>query len=183
VLLTHASSHPDGRGRDEAHHERRWIVGFSEIKGNLWKLAEVFDVHAVCITTNGVVKNNGACVMGKGCAKEARDRFPDIDRQLGDAIAANGNVVQVVQEIPIRVVAFPVKHHWRDIASLQLIRQSCVGLMELIEKRGWTKVLLPRPGCGNGRLDWERQVKPILKEELDHRVAVITHADPDKGQA
>jgi hypothetical protein len=34
-------------------------------------------------------------------------------------------------------------------------------------------VLVPRPGCGNGQLDWE-DVKPILLDHFDDRFIVVT---------
>ena len=157
-------------------------MGFGELKGDLWELAKVFEAHAVVVTTNGAVRSDGACVMGRGCAKEAKDMFEGIDKRLGALIRENGNRVQIVQDLPTRVIAYPVKHHWEDDADLELIRRSAQQLMEIIKEKKWTKVLMPRPGCGNGRLDWETQVKPILEEELDSRVAVITHAPPFRGK-
>ena len=40
-----------------------------EIKGSLFN--EPCD--AFCITTNGFIKKDGTCVMGRGCAKQAAD--------------------------------------------------------------------------------------------------------------
>lgn len=38
----------------------------------------------------------------------------------------------------------------------------------------WRYILLPRPGCGNGSLNWERDVRPVLAPVLDDRFSVIT---------
>jgi len=34
--------------------------------------------------------------------------------------------------------------------------------------------VLPRPGCSNGGLDWETEVKPVISKILSDRVWVIT---------
>lgn len=37
------------------------------------------------VTTNGCVKSDGTCVMGRGVAQEARDRFDGIDKRPKNA--------------------------------------------------------------------------------------------------
>ena len=70
-----------------------------------------------------------------------------------------------------RIIAFPVKHHWAQKADLELIRKSAEQLVEISQY--CERVLIPRPGCGNGQLNWE-EVKPILEEILDDRFYVIS---------
>ena len=134
--------------------------------GNLW---DMYDKgFAIAITTNGFVKNNGECVMGRGCALEAKTRFPNIASELGALIKANGNCVQLIQD---RIYSFPVKHNWWEKAELDLIARSCKELTDLSEG----EVYIPRPGCGNGKLKWE-SVRPILGAELGERFSIITFA-------
>ena len=57
-------------------------------------------------------------------------------------------------------------------ADLSIIKKSAHQLMELINKFGWKKVLLPRPGCGAGGLSWN-VVNPVIKDILDDRVIAI----------
>lgn len=45
----------------------------------------------LCITTNGTLRKNGAAVMGKGCALEAKKRWPGIDDILGRLLLEKGN--------------------------------------------------------------------------------------------
>ena len=146
------------------------------IKGNLWTLP----AHIVCLTTNGFVKKDGSCVMGRGCAKEAKELWPGLDFYLGRLIIANGNHVQVLRDDPQRhVVSFPVKHNWWEEADLDLIEQSCQELQGVVNsyeedyniRRAF--VALPRPVCGNGKLEW-KDVKPICEKYLDDRFGVVT---------
>jgi len=149
---------------------------FREAKGNLWELP----ADARCITTNGAVRRDGAAVMGRGCAHEAKMKFGGIDIALGAHIKAKGNhcVALITHEIGWHLITFPVKHHWKDKADIKLIERSCQELMAMINVYDWKNVLLPRPGCGNGHLDWETEVKPVIAPLLDERVTVVTFDAP-----
>ncbi len=156
---------------------------------------------AICITTNGSTKMNGAAVMGRGCAKEAKERFKGIDHILGSSLRKNGNSVQVLMKSEnTAIVSFPVKpgdvrsHYqvnkcsiraegyyitpgWSMKADQRIIEHSAKELKELADKNNWQTVVLPRPGCGNGRFKWE-DVKPLLKD-LDDRFIVV-HKENDQ---
>ena len=152
-----------------------------EIVGNMFdsKLLEDIKPNAICITTNGFVKNNGRAVMGAGNAKYARDKFGDIDLWLGVLLNRNGNIVQHIYSFntdsgrKINVLAFPVKHHWQDKADIDLIKRSCEQLNNTIITSMYLRVILPRPGCENGKLNWQTEVKPIIEKHLDSRVYII----------
>ncbi|MFW6042645.1 MAG: hypothetical protein ACOC9C_03095, partial [Chloroflexota bacterium] len=45
------------------------------------------DADLFLITTNSTLKKNGALVMGRGIAQQARNRFPGLDLALGREIA------------------------------------------------------------------------------------------------
>lgn len=167
-----------------------------QLKGNL------FDLHcdALCITTNGFVKANGACVMGKGCAYQLTQYDPSVVFTLGKLIESNGNIVQIIDHYQIPVIAFPVKpvkavstkpqdavKHmrnkfnygdtipgWACTADIAIIIQSAHDLVKLTNQHGWKTVLIPRPGCGAGELDWD-DVYPILNEILDDRFYAVTY--------
>jgi hypothetical protein len=176
--------------------------------GDLWSYMGHADI--VCITTNGFIKTNGECVMGRGCAKQARDRCrgeTNIARNLGDKIKRHGNVpVHIFSEegfegshFKTEVWSFPVKpdfiilenhnqavkHMWNRLrigdrvpgwaakADLDIIKQSAVRLCKEADRQEWQKIIIPRPGCGAGELDWN-EVQPLLQEILDNRFTAIT---------
>lgn len=142
------------------------------ITGNLWDGYGAFD--CLCITTNGTVKNNGSAVMGRGCAKEAVELYPGIQRNLGKRITKYGNNVQkLVHSDTTEIWSFPVKHEWYEQADIDLIRRSCKQLTKIADEKGWKLILIPRPGCGNGKLKY-KDVEPILQEELDNRFYIVT---------
>ena len=144
-----------------------------EVFGDLWEFDGI-----IAITTNGFVKRDGTCVMGRGCAKQAVIRFPGLPNKLGTKISAEGNHVFYFPEH--RLITFPVKHRWWEAADLGLIERSARELLKMIEvKKIKEAVYLPRPGCGNGRLKWEgvkKLLSPILKSDQFH---IVTYSRTD----
>jgi hypothetical protein len=146
-----------------------------EVTGNLW----TFPADVRVITTNGTVKKNGECVMGRGCAAEAKTKFPELPALLGDWLRSKGNIPVNFKfsTCDFNLWTFPVKHNWYERADIALIAQSAKYFAdyfshpELSEER----IVLPRPGCGNGGLRWE-DVRPVLEPILDDRFHVITFA-------
>ena len=136
---------------------------------------EIWDYHGkgiIAITTNGYVSKDGRAMPGQGVARQAADRFPQLLRELGAAIRTGGNHVF---QLAHGLVSFPVEDSPWSLPDQRLIRRSACELRELADCRGWPLVVVPRPGCGGGGLDW-REVAPILKDVFDDRFHVI-HAD------
>lgn len=137
--------------------------------------------HGLCLTTNGDVNGRGLAVMGRGVALQAARRWPPIREALAGALRANGNGVNYLGVVAgTRIYSFPVKHHWHERADVVLIRRSA----EQLAARDWTTdasgtacplgtvlFVLPRPGCGNGGLDWA-EVRSVLADVLDDRFLV-----------
>jgi hypothetical protein len=147
------------------------------LHGNLWNHLGEYD--ALCITTNGFVKKNGEVVMGAGIAKQARDRYKGLAHTLGNYIRLRGNEPHVLimahwtDEIPY-IISFPVKHNWNEEADLTLIKMSAMHLSCILDEYELEKVALPAPGVGNGKRDWETEVKPIIQRVFgdDDRVDI-----------
>jgi hypothetical protein len=79
-----------------------------ESRGNILDL--VGRVDAVCITTNGFIKKNGEAVMGKGCAKAAAERWPQLPAILGNLITEHGNrVFRLLTVDRTEILSYPVK--------------------------------------------------------------------------
>lgn len=142
--------------------------------GDLW----TFYSHPnsiACITTNGFVKSNGQCVMGRGCAYQAKQRFPEIAERLGTLIQRLGNHVH---ELGYRCLSFPTKHVWWEKSDLELIKRSVGELKEYALEHPDLTYYLPRPGCSNGGLTWG-QVQPILDSvDLPTNIVAITYGPP-----
>jgi len=142
-----------------------------EANGNIWDHIESPNV-IICLTTNGFVKKKtDECVMGKGNALEAKRLYPSLPQTLGRLILKNGNIVQ---EITNKIIAFPVKHNWYEDADIELIVKSASSLAIIANDNKNLFYLLPRPGCGNGKLKWSF-VKPYIEEILPDNVIVVTN--------
>lgn len=134
---------------------------------------------ALCVTTNGVIKKDGRLVMGAGIAKEIKNRFPGVDSILGKYVSKYGNRVFRVGKVnfsekSITLFSFPTKNHWKDKSDLNLIEQSCIQLKQLVNKfRIEGDIYIPAPGCNNGGLNWEKEVKTVVEKHLDEDRYII----------
>lgn len=138
--------------------------------------------EAVCVTTNGIVKKNGCAVMGAGIAKQASVSFSGLAFQLGSLITQYGNRVfdmglykDSITGKWVRIITFPTKHHWRDKSDLKLIETSARQLIDICDKYDIRICYLTCPGCSNGGLDWESQVRPLLESILDDRFIIADY--------
>lgn len=139
-----------------------------EIVGDLWE--EHGQGAVVAITTNGAVNRVGRAEMPRGCARQARERYPGLLKTLGALLSQHGNHVF---DLGHQIVSFPVEENPYQHPELSLIEQSCRELVELANYKGWQKIVVPRPGCGGGGLSWH-DVKPILGRYFDERFYVIS---------
>ena len=180
-----------------------------EIVGDLFKSVKA---DAICITTNGWTKRDGSCVMGRGCADQAKKRWPGIEHTLGIHLERGNHLYllthvegrQIVLpvlgrhfEVPYHIVSFPVKPvdcSWEDLlprfqatstktslgrhpgwmsqAKPELIISSAKALSKVADTLSWNGIVIPRPGCGAGGLNW-KNIKPLLEEILDDRFYII----------
>lgn len=147
----------------------------------LYTALNIFDLpithdgsEAVCVTTNGMVKKDGHAVMGKGIAKEADDRYA-CSKQLGILLQQNGNHAYPLTMVAegFYLLSFPTKYDWRDNSDINLIAQSAKEIVRLCSMLGIKRCYLPKPGCANGRLNWENQVYPVIANILDDRFTVV----------
>ena len=139
-----------------------------EIIGDMWQ--EHAEGAVVAITTSGAVNKVGRAIMLHGCARQARDRYPELLQTLGTLIRRHGNHVF---DLGHQIVSFPVETDPYQVPEMGLIEQSCRELVELADYKGWQKVVVPRPGCGGGGLEW-LEVKTILERHFDERFHVVT---------
>ena len=146
-----------------------------EVKSDIWEYPSDYK----CITINGALRKNGTGVMGAGIALEAKLRYPDVEKTLGEHIKENNGKVRLCM-LGHRLIGFPTKHHFiernSDILLIKKSARELKRLKKLLPKN--TTIALTRPGCKNGHLEW-KTVKPILEKILksDDFIIVDTNGD------
>lgn len=150
--------------------------------GNMWTAYTTADLFLV--STNSTIRQDGALVMGRGIARQAKERFPGLDAALGrqvQALCGNQGIygLLVSPRWPAaKLGAFQVKQHYSQPASLELIRRSTAALCAWCADHPDAQVALNFPGIGNGRLR-RADVLPIIAQ-LPDRVAIWEY--PQSGK-
>ena len=151
--------------------------GMKEVHGDdMFDLLDrTFDKPPVlCITTNGDLNKNGECVMGKGVALQFKNLFPSLPQHIGSLIKQYGNRVFNLglfnyKDIPIRIMTFPTKYHWKEDSDINLIKKSCEEILQVCNKFDVDTIFLPVPGVGAGKLNYKTTVEPVISLILDSR--------------
>jgi hypothetical protein len=88
-----------------------------EFKGNIWSFLN--KANAICITINLHIKNNDL-IMGAGIAKEAKDRYPGIEKNAAwiydnfgfDIHTLKTHLDKNTKLINTHILGFPTKPNW-----------------------------------------------------------------------
>jgi hypothetical protein len=147
----------------------RWSM--REVFGDIW--TRHAQGHWIAITTNGSINSFGQAVLGRGVARQAVQRHPELPRTLGAALKGLSTEDLPVVPFPaLKLMAFPVKWQWYEPASEPLIVASCRHLLTQLDTLAIPEIYLVRPGCGSGGLSWT-DVRPLIASLLDDRVVII----------
>lgn len=130
------------------------------------------------ITTNPIIRKDGAVVMGRGIAKEAATRFPQLPYEFGRMVKfmtiqdvsrkTMWSSIGVIGQYDLQNIGFfMVKNHWKQPAELDIIRRSADELKNSPFTRQYKRIDLNFPGIGNGKLNRE-DVLPLMQELPDN---------------
>ena len=87
------------------------------------------------------------------------------------AISASKGNLQIGQLLLYKtpnkwILNFPTKKHWRNPSRVEYIEAGLRKLRAHCSEMGFTSIAFPELGCGNGELDFETQVKPLMERYL-----------------
>jgi len=112
---------------------------------------------------------NTVGVMGKGVALEFKRLFPEMYVQYR-ALCESGQfrVGQLwLYKTPQKwVLNFPTKEHWRAPSRLEYIEAGLQKFVQVYSDWGIHSIAFPALGCGNGQLNFETQVRPLMERYL-----------------
>jgi O-acetyl-ADP-ribose deacetylase (regulator of RNase III)/uncharacterized protein YwgA len=108
-------------------------------------------------------------VMGKGVAKEFKNRFPamfeDYQSRCQRKAVRLGEPYLYVDASGSRIINFPTKGHWRAASRLADIERGLDYFVAHATEWGVASVAIPPLGCGNGGLEWA-EVGPLIWRKL-----------------
>ena len=112
---------------------------------------------------------NTVGVMGKGIAKDFKTIYPEMFARY-QKLCEKGlfNIGQLwLYRTPNKwVLNFPTKEHWKNPSHPSYIEAGLQKFASTYHLHSITSVSFPMLGCGNGALDWETQVQPLMKKYL-----------------
>lgn len=114
---------------------------------------------------------NTVGVMGAGIALAMRNRIRGLmdfyKHHCNEGTLAIGRCVTYpIPKKEQQVLLFPTKAHWKDPSEVGYIEEALEYLSEHIATLGITELALPPIGCGLGRLDYHKDVRPLIQKYL-----------------
>lgn len=135
------------------------------------------DVEALVNTVNTVG------VMGKGIALQFKKKFPGnfkaYERACKNEEIRIGEMFTVSLDSlsnPQYIINFPTKKHWKGKSRIEYVREGLKDLLREIERLDIHSIALPPLGCGNGGLNWEDEVRPLIEETFAQVLEVQVYA-------
>ncbi len=114
---------------------------------------------------------NTVGVMGKGIAKDFKKVYPEMFSEyqyLCETKQLDIGKLWLYKTNHKWVLNFPTKKHWRAPSKQEYIEAGLKKLASTYAEKGITSIAFPMLGCGNGGLDWESAVKPMMEKYLSN---------------
>lgn len=112
---------------------------------------------------------NTVGVMGKGIAKDFKEIYPEMFKKY--QVLCEKQLFQIGQLWLYKtehkwILNFPTKKHWRSKSKVEYIELGLKKFVSTYAEKGITSISFPMLGCGNGGLDWETEVQPLMERYL-----------------
>jgi O-acetyl-ADP-ribose deacetylase (regulator of RNase III) len=112
---------------------------------------------------------NTVGVMGKGIARTFKEIYPEMFRQyqhLCETKQLHTGKLWLHKTDHKWILNFPTKVHWRQPSRPEYVEEGLKTFVSTYPAQGITSIAFPRLGCGNGELDWEKLVQPLMTRYL-----------------
>jgi hypothetical protein len=107
---------------------------------------------AIVVPVNSSLDMEGRAILDDPLAILINRTFPDFSWSLGDKISLYGN--QIFYFESFNIYSFPIKYHFKDNPSFNIIENSCAELALLDDYKNNPSVLIPKVGCVKGGIKW-----------------------------
>ncbi len=145
------------------------------VKGNIFESP----AHVLVNTINVVG------VMGKGIANTFKKIYPDMFKKY-QQLCEEGKIdigkLWLYKTDHKWILHFPTKKHWKSPSKVEYLELGLKSFVDNYSNLGITSIAFPPLGCGNGELNWEKQVRPIMERYLKNLPIDIFIYLYDKGQ-
>ncbi|MDE0696898.1 MAG: macro domain-containing protein [Boseongicola sp.] len=108
-------------------------------------------------------------VMGKGIALRFKQIYPEMFKEYRDQCKLRHLTIGKLQLFKTThkwILNFPTKEHWRNPSRPEYIEAGLVKFRETYARIGAASYAFPMLGCGNGELDFDEQVRPLMERYL-----------------
>lgn len=136
----------------------------------VFKTGNIFDSE--CQTLVNTVNHNG--VMGKGIALQFKKKYPKMFDEY--KLACKRKQIYIGGDLwvwdyidmykPKKVLCFATKEDWWNPSKLVWIKRGLEIFSQTYKGLGITSIAFPKLGCTNGKLNWEKDVKPLMFKYL-----------------
>ncbi len=114
---------------------------------------------------------NTVGVMGKGIALTFKKVYPDMYKNY--RYYCENKQLEIgklyLYKTPGKwILNFPTKINWRNPSKIEYIEQGLKKFVVSYKEKGIKSIAFPKLGCGNGGLDFETQVKPLMDKYLSN---------------
>lgn len=126
---------------------------------------------------------NTVGIMGKGIASDFKKYYPQMFeeyKKLCNTNRLNIGDLHLYKTSNKWILNFPTKEHWRSPSKIEFIEEGLKKLVKDAHELQINDIAMPKLGCGNGGLDWESQVKPLVEKYLKKSPINVSIYDFDK---
>jgi O-acetyl-ADP-ribose deacetylase (regulator of RNase III) len=112
---------------------------------------------------------NTVGAMGKGIAKDFKTIYPEMFEQYQSFCEKKQFGVGMLWLYKTKhkwVLNFPTKKDWKHPSKIEYIEEGLKKFVSTYADKGITSIAFPMLGCGNGGLDWEAEVRPLMEKYL-----------------
>lgn len=113
---------------------------------------------------------NTVGVMGKGIALDFKRIYPEMFEQYVDYCESgllDIGKLWLYKTTHKWILNFPTKKHWRSRSKVEYIEAGLKNFVDIFDSEEIKSVSFPMLGCGNGGLDWDSQVRPLMEKYLE----------------